>query len=531
MAFSTLGRKRSSTVLPTESKPSDTSVIGNRGRFYSISSEIIPQTLIQQDDDTYLRLPRSTSSRAPSISQVGFQSIFQGGGQRRSKQSLLSLDSNSEKLLKPTRSFESGSVHINNINNSTSSNNNERETSTDGSSYKSTHTSTSSLKGKKQGSIFNKHRETTSSSEKANKLTRVSSNKSSNSVSTSLHSNKSNTLSKVARKLFRRKQNRQDGDDIVEQVIPSSLSKFLHPAYLRHRTQSQFIHSTNAIMDSGRSVYSFNPPTSGNANDSIMMLTNDDNLLSNNTMMLHDLLKNLPSLEANYKNFSVQELTVLTANVWGVYCSVIVELFKNKRLWQLPAKIEDINKVFEFYAFLKTDSKVASPHNTFLSEVEDFISSSLYILENQIIFNYSNENTMNTLLKRLGVVWQVFYQKVYYDVTAVLLPLEKSFKTHRKYWTLSPYLDLYDVLSVDHILLKCFRDCVVLPYYQNFIHSNDRVSKSFQMYIFSEEEENGVTDKDKLTLLQCFGILSTIQGNDKSQQIVEELLEGIRMSI
>ena len=81
------------------------------------------------------------------------------------------------------------------------------------------------------------------------------------------------------------------------------------------------------------------------------------------------------------------------------------------------------------------------------------------------------------------------------------------------------------------MLLKCFRDSIVLPYYQNFIHSDEGVSKSFYTYILNEEEESGVTEEDKLILLQCLGILSTIQGRDENQQIIEDLLEGVRMSI
>ncbi|EDO16455.1 hypothetical protein Kpol_1066p20 [Vanderwaltozyma polyspora DSM 70294] len=525
MSPSLIRRRRSATVV-TESTHNNNNSNGGishnaaRGRFHSVSSDIIPQTLEEQLEDAGSRTVRSSLSRPPSLSHVGFQSIFQSGDHRRSKQSLLSNESDTDRPLRTSESSDIGFDH------SLS----EARRSIDNNSSNSIHTSVSSLKGGRHSRLFSRSKDVISNSDKSAKLTTVTSNKSATSHSHSVLSNKSNTLSKVARKLFHRKQNRHDGDIAVEPAIPTSIKKFLHPSYLRHRTQSQFIHYSNAVVDSARSVYSFSPSGTNNVPENIL-LNDDENISANNTVMLHDLLKNLPSLEANYKNFSIPELTILSGNVWGVYCNVIVELFKNKRIWQLPAKIEDINRVLEFYAFLKTDSKVASPHSTFLNEVEDFISTSLYILENQIIFNYSNENTMNTLLKRIGVIWQVFYEQVYYDVMSVLLPLEKSFKTNRKYWSSQMYSDSGYFLSVDHILLKCFRDCIVLPYYQNFSQTNNGISKSFQKYIYNEEAENGVTDHDKLTLLQCFGVLSTIQGTDKGQKIIEELLTGIRMSI
>lgn len=105
-----------------------------------------------------------------------------------------------------------------------------------------------------------------------------------------------------------------------------------------------------------------------------------------------------------------------------------MELFKNKRVWQLPAKIEDIDRLLEFYITLKTQTKAAVTHSRFLAEIEEFITTSLYILENQIVFNYANEDTVNTALKRVGIIWKVFYQQVYYDMMAVLLPFEKSFQ-------------------------------------------------------------------------------------------------------
>lgn len=84
---------------------------------------------------------------------------------------------------------------------------------------------------------------------------------------------------------------------------------------------------------------------------------------------------------------------------------------------------------------------------------------------------------------------------------------------------------------MDFLLLKSFRDSMVSPYYQSFINSHDGASKGFHLYIMNEEEEKGVTQQDKLVLLQCFGILSSLRSTDAKQRVIDELLVGVRMSI
>lgn len=532
-----------------------------------------------------------------------------------------------------------------------------------------------------------------------------------NNNSSSNSANKNNPFIKFTKKIFRSKSS-QHLKDTTEPVIPNSLGKFLHSSIGRHRSPVHFIHSTTGgIIDSGKSVYSFNPSVLNATNDAALAITQQDDILdSTNVAILHDLLKNLSSLKANYRNFNTQELIILSGNIWGIYCSVVVELFKIQRIWHLPAKIEDLNRILRFYIKLKTRSKIAITWAKLIFEIEEFIVTSLYVFENQVVFNYSNEDTINTALKRLGILWQIFYQEIYYDVVAILLPLETDYqnqiklndvyKRNRLSLTkgknennsslhisnrsksndynndkdehninennevqsldnyLNPeiidlrrldsddtimkknsdynsnvlsaitptsvnssssnlitqmgnnmFLDLnidfnkvnhsnanlnvngnnnysnnsnngsgsgsgssnndknnnYSIntatstpninvninnynsssningnsvnvgingkFSIEDMLLRCFRDSIVLPYYQNFIHSDEGVSKSFYTYILNEEEESGVTEEDKLILLQCLGILSTIQGKDGNQQIIEDLLEGVRMSI
>lgn len=120
-------------------------------------------------------------------------------------------------------------------------------------------------------------------SRSGSKLFHTKSNMSVNSLQSSLstghsHSNKgSNVFSKMAKKLLPYKPHNSIGKDDVESVVPSPFSKFLHSSYGKHRSPVQFIHtSTGGLIDSGKSVYSFNPSINNNPNDTALSLIQDD---------------------------------------------------------------------------------------------------------------------------------------------------------------------------------------------------------------------------------------------------------------
>ncbi|CAI4044691.1 hypothetical protein SUVZ_10G1400 [Saccharomyces uvarum] len=506
---------------------------------FHTSSEIIRQTLVDTTSDDIYSVKNLKGSRnpvSPSISNIGFQSIFQTVDHPRSKLSVASnhsLKSNDETSAISARSKSSQIGDIKSTDTMEYSNNLAKQLSTDAISVsqKSLHSTSSSSYIKRKASGFLSRRgraHTTIPSDPASFL----------SSSSTLHNN-SHSFRNVIKNFFQNKSHRHIGQDTIEPAIPNSLSKFLHSSYGRHKSPSQFIH-TNAgqLVDSGTSVYSLSVnPSCANSNSIIVdPFSEVDPTSPNPVSMLHDLLRNLSSLEANYKHFNSQELTTLTNNIWNIFCSNVAELFRTQRIWKLRAKIEDFNEVLEFYCILKTDPRVSNGGmNRIFSDLKEFLVSSLYSLENQIVFNYSNEDTINNALKRLGVIWRIFYQEVYYDLAAVLLPLDRTIgddgdSTMSKS-TNESRAHIGCGFSIGFLLLKCFRDSIVLPCYENFVTSNDGISRSFQLYIFNQEEENNVTETDKLTLLQCFGILSTIQSADRNQRIIDELLTGIRMSI
>ncbi|CAI6737646.1 ANL_collapsed_G0029310.mRNA.1.CDS.1 [Saccharomyces cerevisiae] len=490
---------------------------------FQTTSEISRQTLVDTSNDDVYSIKNLKGSRnpiSPSVSNVGFQSIFHTVDHPRSKVSVASnhsLRSNDNASAATSKSGSSQIGESHSIDTVECSNNLSKKLSSDAISItqKSLHSTPS---GSTYDHFIGSCLLLTDSS--------------------TLH-NSSHSFRNVIKNFFQNKSHRHIGQDAIEPAIPNSLSKFLHSSYGRHKSPSQFIH-TNAgqLVDSGTSVYSLNVNPSGVNPNTIVEdpLSGTDPASPNPVSMLHDLLRNLPSLEANYKHFNSQELTTLTNNIWNIFCSNVAELFRTQRIWKLRAKIENFNEVLEFYCILKTDPRVThSGMNRIISDLKEFLVSSLYNLENQIVFNYSNEDTINNALKRLGVIWRIFYQEVYYDLAAVLLPLDQSIREDGNSTVLKSGNEsrthINGNYSIGFLLLMCFRDSIVLPCYENFVNSNDGISKSFQLYIFNQEEESNVTETDKLTLLQCFGILRTIQSNDRNQRIIEELLAGIRMSI
>ncbi|SCU87032.1 LADA_0E01574g1_1 [Lachancea dasiensis] len=526
-----LNRKRSNSALPTIQRIPGKGKDKPRTRFYSISSTIVPQTIQVGERDNHEKEEgrktaesKQSSPALQSMSKVGFQSIYQNPGLRKSQKAVdvsgryRTTSSNSSVKsngMASYQSYQSGS-NISAISNKTSQN---------------------SLSGKitGRGSYDNLEPDLKTVPSANKSLTDTSSSFGKLSTGT-----KRNPFSKAARKLFSRNAGR--ADKIRESVksptsgTSSAFGKFLNSKYGKH-VGSYHKHSAGALMDGGK-----NPPfgsRSNSGNDVPLQLAQQPDLDSSDIQMLQDLIKNLKSLRSTYRTFTTEELDALMSNIWGVFCSVVVTLFKNKELWELPAKIEDLNHVLSFYIQLKMTPKKSSGSSKFVAEIEEFMATCLYILENQIVFNYSNENTINTALKRLCLIWGIFYHQIYHNFMAIFLPLEVSFRVDNEFWSESQTNFARDTLngtragplSLDVLLLKSFRDSIVSPYYESFINSHEGASKSFHLYIMNEEEEKGVTQEDKLTLLQCFGILSSIRSVDIKQKVIDELLAGIRMSI
>ncbi|KAL6940171.1 hypothetical protein ACO0QE_004066 [Hanseniaspora vineae] len=170
----------------------------------------------------------------------------------------------------------------------------------------------------------------------------------------------------------------------------------------------------------------------------------------------------------------------------------------------------------------------------FLDNLEAFFLSALYVLENQIVFNYKDESVINNPVRRMCIIWKAFYENIFNDVLILNNPFDTYFDQHYNYTSgnsqhaSSKNTGRSTDISVENIVLRCFRDSIVLPYYQNFSHANEGGSASFMKFINEQED---IKTKEKLLVLQCFGVLKTIGSKDHNQLIIDELSTGLRMSM
>lgn len=468
-------------------------------REFSTSSDLLPQNgPVTQGLSTSAekakpeRTPSSNySSVLPSLSRVGFQSIFQNNETRRSRQSVLSESFNGAQISQNDDRL-AGSYNYNQLLEQS-----ERGTG----SY-----------GKCSSSL---------SLELHVPKTRMPHG--SNSSQQNGLSRGKNSLKQAAIKLFRVRSTSSKYQDV--DVQPTPWMKFLHSQHGKHQKAA---YVTSNVVESNKSVYSQGQSQPSNLSDKSVRLFHEVNFDNNDVQLLHDLIKNMPSFESNFHQFTIHEQDALLSNIWGVYCNLILSVFKNHRLWQLPAKIEDINRVLKFYIKLKQDGKTACTGSKFLNEIEQCLRASFYVLETQVLYDHAEGIEMQSALKRLCAVWELFYQHAYGDSMAVLAPLDSNFQRYPQYWCATQDSGH---LTLAQLLFQMFRDAIVVPYYQTFMNDGDNIAASFQKHFTDEDEKNCVTQTEKLLLLQCFGLLSSLNSRDVNQQIVQGLLAGVRMSI
>lgn len=342
------------------------------------------------------------------------------------------------------------------------------------------------------------------------------------SQSSNLSRNRNHSFRDVARKFLHLKHTSKKNQ--VNETQTNTFSKFL---YAQHGRGHKNNNNAN-ITESNKSLYSLNQSEYANLSESTMNPGYNFVFESVDIQMLYDLIKNMPSLETSFNQFTAQEQNGLMSNIWGVYCNFLLSVFRNQRVWQLPAKIEDINRVLNFYIRIKQQGKTYCLGSKFLNEIKDCIRTGIHVLESHILYIHGEEGFTKTGIKRLCAVWDAFYNFVFTDAMAVLEPLEASFKTSIEYWNTN---EDEQRLELGNLINQIFRDTIVIPYYQKFMNYQTCISKQFQSYISEEEEANGITKTEKLTLLQCFGLLSSIDCDDANQKIIKSLLIGLRMSM
>lgn len=195
-------------------------------------------------------------------------------------------------------------------------------------------------------------------------------------------------------------------------------------------------------------------------------------------------------------------------NLWATITNMVIPLFKNDTRDKLKLKtpVEEVNSLLEAYLRLRIENNNSAV--SILSEIQEFLRSGLNILENELSFN--EEISQLEVFSRIAITWDYFYRKIFHYLLGILLPLQLEFdglgriaKSSRSYWNdASQEIGL----STRKLILVSFRDFVVLPYFEVEI---------------TLPEVHGL---EKRNLIQCFGLLKSIQSNSYNRKIVEYIL-------
>lgn len=335
---------------------------------------------------------------------------------------------------------------------------------------------------------------------------------------------------------------------------------------------------------------------------------------------LQSILEELQQVEIGSNNdpsLSLQEdRDAVASEAWTIFCSLVTPLFEGGKL---QAPVEEINKLVYLHMKLCVDNsnQMASPRNDsdkvvyarMDSPASPFIDTGLESLETLTpvpagqgkmieeikVFLKNGMNTLKGLLYYddrsqsvkidtkvssrkfnpliLGsnadfetscyLLWDVFYNHIYYYLQGVFLPLREgdvSFSDNS-----NPNKQSMDV-SISDIILESFRNQIVIPFYQlnrqleteherrrefdtslsptniNFIGMRKLESNSDGSSAMSSPQgKHQLNSKTSLqsetmkrnynlyeSLLQCFTILNSVQTNDTNQKIVENLMQQMR---
>lgn len=141
----------------------------------------------------------------------------------------------------------------------------------------------------------------------------------------------------------------------------------------------------------------------------------------------------------------------------------------------------------------------------------------VYMIENQLIYENNDEKILNNSIKRLNLIWYNFNSHYIPNI----MVLNNEFDTFTK-----TYLQKFDLkqkkCDLKTLLLEIFRDCVIMPIFENYD------SIYFKHFLIKQQEIN---NNDKLVFLQCLGILQlgiVKEVEDKNQLILKMLITSLR---
>ncbi|KAL6940172.1 hypothetical protein ACO0QE_004067 [Hanseniaspora vineae] len=110
-----------------------------------------------------------------------------------------------------------------------------------------------------------------------------------------------------------------------EENAVSSISKILH--YPHYNTKHGHGATNSSLFENSASKRQVSTHVLQD------LITQNETLTKNDVVYLHDLIKNMPTLEQNFHQFSNEERERILQNTWHVYCNICFALFKNHRIW------------------------------------------------------------------------------------------------------------------------------------------------------------------------------------------------------
>ncbi|KAK9432670.1 HbrB-like-domain-containing protein [Lipomyces doorenjongii] len=267
-----------------------------------------------------------------------------------------------------------------------------------------------------------------------------------------------------------------------------------HPGTILSSSSS----NSKLISDAG-SIYSFNPASPAYAPYAPYGLQKSISALDVKTMSYKDINK-----------IGEQALE----DVWPFLCARVTPLFAGDGL-RVP--VEDLNKLVLLHAKRRISER---DPGTLINEVRDLLRLGISAFDPA---PQVQSITDNVLVEHVGDLWQFFQASVLPYIQAVFVPLQLEFEGIGNVMTQEQASKFWERQKVQPtkfnnikiMALVSFRDWIVLPLYIRLKHA-------FSL-------ETSFLPQDTCPrLLQCMGLLSSINSGDEKQQRVDELAKMVR---
>ncbi|KAK9254264.1 HbrB-like-domain-containing protein [Lipomyces tetrasporus] len=257
--------------------------------------------------------------------------------------------------------------------------------------------------------------------------------------------------------------------------------------------------SNSKLTSDAGSIYSFNPASPAYASYTPYGLQKSISALDVKAMSYKDINK-----------IGEQALE----DVWPFLCARVTPLFTGDGL-RVP--VEDLNKLVLLHAKRRISER---DPGTLINDVRDVLRLGISAIDPA---PQVQSVTDNVLVEHVADLWHFFQASVLPYIQAVFVPLQLEFKgvgsvmsreQATKFWERQK-VQPTKFNNIKIMALVSFRDWIVLPLYLRLKHAFSATS----MFL---------TKDTCPRLVQCMGLLSSINSGDEKQQRVDELARLVR---